>query len=81
MWGQPVARVVFARGDVAEGAGAVSDHKTQVRLSPKRRCDLSREIVHYIQKGSVWLGLVRDQRSTEFEEDEFFHASIVIIKT
>ena len=75
-WGKPIARAVFTCRNMAKRTGAVSDNETQVWVSLKRRLDLEREIVHHIQKRGIGLGLIGDERSTEFEEDEFFHTSI-----
>ena len=75
---QSIARAVFTCRDVPEGTGAVSDNETQFGVRLKRRLDLEGEIVHHIQKRRVGLGLIRNKRSTEFEEDKFFHGSIVV---
>ena len=75
---QSITRVVFTCRNMPKRSGAVSDNETQLRVSLKRRLDLEREIVHHIQQRRVRLSLIRNERSTEFEEDKFFHASIVV---
>ena len=55
----------------------MTDHETQLGVSLKRRLDLECEIIHHIQQRGVRLGLIRDEGAAKFEEDKFFHASIV----
>lgn len=54
------------------------ENEMQVRVSPKRSLDLQGQIIHHFQQRRIRLGLIGDERAAEFEEDKFFHGSIVI---
>jgi hypothetical protein len=66
---------------MTEGASAMPDHETQVRVSLERCFDLGGNIVHHIQPWGVGLGFVGDERSAKFEEDKFFHESNLTTKS
>ena len=51
----------------------MSQNQEQVRASLKRVCDLSCQISQHLQSCGVWLRFVRDQRSAQFEKDQFLH--------
>jgi hypothetical protein len=55
----------------------MSQNQTQLRASLKRLRDLGSQISQLIQSRGIGFCLVRDQRSAEFEKDQFSHMSVL----
>jgi hypothetical protein len=60
-----------------KGAGTMPQNEEQARVGLKRLGDLSRQISQPVQPGCIRPRLVRDQRATQFEKDQFLHRPVL----
>jgi hypothetical protein len=55
----------------------MSQNETQLRVSLKRAGDLCCQVGQLILSGRIGLRFVCDQRSAEFEKDQFLHEPVL----
>jgi len=55
----------------------MSQNETQLRVCVKRSRNLGSQVRQFVQSRGVGTCFVCDQRSTEFEEDQLLHGSVL----